>query len=126
MDLIPIHANPERDWCKRTKPKDLGWIERDWRGFQLSQSTPNPISSKKSTTEKEQGEQLESERLLSAQIAIKRHAIFAILICSRSFIGLFFLLLILMSHYMYYSCCAWNYCIFDNKQRKDDILSLSN
>jgi hypothetical protein len=21
MDLIPIHANPERDWCKRTKPK---------------------------------------------------------------------------------------------------------
>jgi hypothetical protein len=20
MDLIPIHANPERDWCKRTKP----------------------------------------------------------------------------------------------------------
>jgi hypothetical protein len=23
MDLILIHANPERDWCKRTKPKDL-------------------------------------------------------------------------------------------------------
>jgi hypothetical protein len=21
MDLIPIHANPELDWCKRTKPK---------------------------------------------------------------------------------------------------------
>jgi hypothetical protein len=21
MDLIPIHANPKRDWCKRTKPK---------------------------------------------------------------------------------------------------------
>jgi hypothetical protein len=20
MDLIPIHANPELDWCKRTKP----------------------------------------------------------------------------------------------------------
>jgi hypothetical protein len=20
MDLIPIYANPERDWCKRTKP----------------------------------------------------------------------------------------------------------
>lgn len=30
-----------------------------------------------------------------------------------------------MSHYMYYSCCAWNYCIFENKQKKDDILSLS-
>jgi hypothetical protein len=23
MDLIPIHANPERDWCKRTKPKGV-------------------------------------------------------------------------------------------------------
>jgi hypothetical protein len=21
MDLIPIHVNPERDWCKRTKPE---------------------------------------------------------------------------------------------------------
>jgi hypothetical protein len=21
MDLILIHANPELDWCKRTKPK---------------------------------------------------------------------------------------------------------
>jgi hypothetical protein len=21
MDLIPIHANPELDWCKRTKPE---------------------------------------------------------------------------------------------------------
>jgi hypothetical protein len=20
MDLIPIHANPELDWCKRTEP----------------------------------------------------------------------------------------------------------
>jgi hypothetical protein len=23
MDLIPIHANPERDWCKRTKPNEM-------------------------------------------------------------------------------------------------------
>jgi hypothetical protein len=24
MDLIPIHVNPELDWCKRTKPKRGG------------------------------------------------------------------------------------------------------
>jgi hypothetical protein len=23
MNLIPIHANPERNWCKRTKPN---WV----------------------------------------------------------------------------------------------------
>jgi hypothetical protein len=23
MNLIPIHANPELDWCKRTKPKGV-------------------------------------------------------------------------------------------------------
>jgi hypothetical protein len=24
MDLIPIHVNPELDWCKRTKPNRDG------------------------------------------------------------------------------------------------------
>jgi hypothetical protein len=30
MDLIPIHTNPERDWCKRTKPNtDMTWRKID-------------------------------------------------------------------------------------------------
>jgi hypothetical protein len=32
MDLIPIHANPERDWCKRTKSEVVhhGFIPQIW------------------------------------------------------------------------------------------------
>jgi hypothetical protein len=28
MDLIPIHANTELDWCKRTRPKTCPFYAR--------------------------------------------------------------------------------------------------
>jgi hypothetical protein len=39
MDLIPIHDNPELDWCKRTKPKqDMAhWFGfKKFRGYLLA------------------------------------------------------------------------------------------
>jgi hypothetical protein len=29
IDLIPIHINPELDWCKRTRPGDMGRVGQE-------------------------------------------------------------------------------------------------
>jgi hypothetical protein len=52
MDLIPIHTNPERDWCKRTKPNSefklpqvdpTGSTTPEIPSVQMTPKSPNPV-----------------------------------------------------------------------------------